>query len=113
MPHKFVIPGNIDLFNRPPVPVPGGGYATVRTMGIGEGTGEDEYEVNIPTVVGNRVVSAEDAIRHYQRTGQHLGKYPTRALAASMARKLHSDYAAGLFARQALRDRIRRADGHQ
>ena len=101
-----VIPGNIDLFKRPPVPAPGGGYATVRSIGIGE----DGREVNIPTVVGGHVVSDADAIKAYQTTGRHLGKYPTRQLAESMARKLHSDYAAGLYnssVRQQLSKRVK------
>jgi len=90
--------GNINLFNRPSVPAPEGGRATVRTIGIEE----DGREVNIPTVVGRRVVSDAAAVRHYRRTGQHLGKYPTRKLASQMARKLHSEYAAGMFSRRKL-----------
>ena len=88
--------GNIDLYNRPSVPAPEGGRSTVRTIGIEE----DGREVNIPTVVGSRVVSDDEAVAEYRRTGKHLGKYPTRKLAASMARKLHGDYAAGLYSRK-------------
>lgn len=100
MPQAKVIPGNIDLYDRPKVRNADGSVSTVRTIGVED----DGYEVNIPTVVGNRVVSDDDAYKEYRRTGKHLGKYPValngRKVAASMARKLHSDYAAGMYNRR-------------
>jgi hypothetical protein len=63
---------------------------------------EDGREVLIPTVVGKRVVSDKEAIGHYRKTGQHLGKFPNPKRATQEARKIHSDYAAGLYAKRKL-----------
>ena len=84
---KFVhpIPGNIDLSARPIVPVDGG-YATVRSIGIGTGKGE----TLLPTVhPAGRIMSDDEAIDHYERTGQHLGIFPTVQQASTYADRLH------------------------
>jgi hypothetical protein len=51
--------GNIDLYARPLVPDPQGGFATVLSMSFGRDVGE----ILVPTVVRNRIVSdqARDA----------------------------------------------------
>ena len=64
--------GNIDLYNRPPVQNEDGSTSTVRSLSFQD---EDGREVLIPTVVGDRVVSDEEAIQHYLQTRQHLGKF--------------------------------------
>jgi hypothetical protein len=84
---------NIDVDRLPEVPnrIPGeGGISTVRSMGITE----DGNEVLIPTVVDGRLAptaaqAEEEAIRHYRRTGKHLGKYASRAAADAAATLLH------------------------
>jgi len=84
---------NIDIDRLPEVPnrIPGeGGISTVRSMGITE----DGNEVLIPTVVDGRLAptaaqAEEEAIRHYRRTGKHLGKYASRAAADAAATLLH------------------------
>lgn len=84
---KFIhpIPGNIDLHARPVVPTEDG-YATVRSMGINTGRGE----TLIPTVhPEGRIMSDEEAVDHYQRTGQHLGIFQTIPQADEYARRLH------------------------
>ena len=76
--------GNINLKTRPKVKNKDGSYSTVRTIGI-EDNGK---HVNIPTVVNGRVVSNQEAVNHYRRTGQHLGKYSTREEADAAAKSL-------------------------
>lgn len=51
--------------------------------------GTDEGEVLIPTVVNGRVVSDEQAIAEYRRTGRHLGIFRTPEEATAYARRLH------------------------
>ena len=85
---RFVhpVPGNIDLNRRPIVP-DGDGYATVRSMGIGT----DRGEALIPTVhPAGRIMSDDEAVDHYARTGQHLGIFPTVEQAAVYADRLHN-----------------------
>ena len=82
-------PGNINLNNRLVVKNPDGSVSTVRTIGVGT----DKGEVNIPTVVGGKVVSNPEAIAHYQQTGENLGTYGTPMAAEAYARQLHDQQA--------------------
>jgi hypothetical protein len=104
---KPVVPGNIDLFARPAVKNADGTTSTVRSMSFEE----DGREVLIPTVVGDSVVSDEEAIAEYRRTGQHLGIFATAEDATAYAKQLHEEYAAGKYdkpqADRATRERVR------
>src|SRR3546814_9007857 len=55
--------------------------------------GTDQGEVLIPTVVGGKVVSEEDAIRHYEATGENLGVFQTPEDASAYAQSLHEQQA--------------------
>ena len=77
-------PGNIDLHSRKKVPVDGG-FATVRSMSFNE----DGREVLVPTAVGGKILSDDDAINHYRTTGKHLGKFSTPHQATRYAERLH------------------------
>jgi hypothetical protein len=78
--------GNIDLTKRPVVKNADGSISTVRSMGVNI----DGKEVLIPTVVGNKVVSDEEAVAHYKKTGEHLGVFKDAASSSAYAQKLHS-----------------------
>lgn len=78
--------GNIDLAKRPVVNNADGTVSTVRSMSANI----DGVEVLIPTVTDDgRVVSDEEAIALYERTGRHLGKFATPADATTYAEALH------------------------
>ena len=83
-------PATLPLGVRDAVKNPDGSISTVRTISIGT----DEGEVLIPTVIGGRVVSDEEAIRHYERTGEHLGVFNSPEEATRYAKKLSGEHAA-------------------
>ena len=91
-PHGLVVPGNIDLSSRPMVKNPDGSISTVRSMSFEE----DGHEILVPTVSDDgRVVSDEEAVANYKKTGKHLGIFDSPENATSYAQRLHSDYAEG------------------
>lgn len=89
-PQGQTTPGNIDLNNRPMVKNPDGSTSTVRSITV---TNDDGSAVLIPTVIGDKVVSNKDAIAHYNKTGEHLGKFKSEDAADVYASKLHNDQA--------------------
>ena len=87
----LLMPGNIDLSNRPKVPNPemgANGYSTVRSIGVEIDGGR---HVNIPTVIDGKLVTPDEAKAHFRRTKQHLGIYNSRQAADSAAVQLHKD----------------------
>jgi hypothetical protein len=85
----LVIPGNIDLTKRPKVKNADGSISTVRSIEVGA----DGLTYLVPTVVGKRVVSNEEAVKHWQQTGEHLGAYKTLKQAKAAGEQLHLDQA--------------------
>jgi len=79
--------GNIDLGDRPAVYNEDGTVSTERSFSIG-----DEYgrETLIPQVVGGKMLSKKDAIKHYRETGEHLGIYKDIPTANAYADAIHN-----------------------
>jgi len=79
--------GNIDLTARPVVKNDDGSISTVRSMSFNE----DGVEILIPTVSPDgKILSDDDAIKLYEETGRHLGKFRTAAQADAYAEALHN-----------------------
>ncbi len=80
--------GNIDIANRPAVRNADGSVSTVRSMGVNI----DGKEVLIPTVSATgKMLTQEEAIAEYKKTGKHLGVFDSPEDATAYAEQLHSD----------------------
>ena len=92
-PNGLVTPGNIDLAHRPHVKNPDGSISTVLSMSFGT----DKGEVLVPKVSPDgRILTDQQAIDLYNRTGQHLGIFKTPDAADRYAETLHQDQAKSL-----------------
>lgn len=82
--------GNVDLNDRPVVHNRDGSISTVRSMS----TNIDGREVLLPTVSDDgRILTNDQAIGLYKRTGKHLGVFDSPQNATAYAQALHNDQA--------------------
>ena len=84
--------GNIDLTQRPIYKNPDGRISTVNSMSFEK----DGIEILIPTIIKDEYGNAKklteyEAIRHYYKTGEYLGKFSTIEEANAYANKLHEE----------------------
>ena len=89
--------GNIDIHNRPVVKNSDGSISTVRSMS----TNIDGREVLIPTVSDDgRIMSDDEAIDNFMKTGKHLGMFDNPNDATAYAESLHNQQADEYLPRQ-------------
>jgi len=87
----LLVPGNINIHQRPVVRNADGSISTVRSMNFTDDGGRN---VVIPTVIqGRGVVPPDEAIKFYRQTGQHLGMFDTPENASAYAQSLHEQQA--------------------
>lgn len=63
-------------------------FGTVRTISFEE----DGKEVVIPTIVNGKLLTPQQAIEHYHKTGESFGKYDSIEEADRIARMLHEEH---------------------
>ena len=78
--------GNIDLNNRKVMQNPDGSISTERSFSVNI----DGKEILLPQVINGKLVSEDEAIDHYYKTGEYLGKFNTPEEANEYAQTLHN-----------------------
>jgi len=83
-----VAPGNVDLYNRPLIQMPGGKSGSVYSMSFGTPQGE----VLVPQISDDgRLMSPNEAIANFHKTGKHLGIFRNPKEADAFGKKISRD----------------------
>lgn len=101
LPQGAVMRGNIELQGRLPVPNPAGGASTVYSMSFRDDDPQSPtfgFEVLVPLADEGRILSEDEAINKFYRTGRHLGVFSDPQSAVAYADQLHKDYESGKYA---------------
>lgn len=77
--------GNIDLQNRPKIKNADQSESTVRTIT----TEIDGKTILLPTVINGKIVSNQEAVEHYKKTGEHMGKFKDEEAANEYDKIIH------------------------
>jgi hypothetical protein len=88
-PRGQLVPGNIDLANRPHIRNRDGSISTVYSASFGDGS----REVLLPLVGRDRIMNDKEAWDEYRKTGKHLGIFDTPGNADAYASRLHEQQA--------------------
>lgn len=84
-PPGMVEKGNLDLDNRPIHFFNDGTYGSELSFSIGT----DKGETLIPQIVNGKLLTRDEAIRHYQQTGENLGTFNSPEAADAYAQRVH------------------------
>jgi len=88
-PPGMLTQGNVDVANRPIVKNPDGSVSTVRSLSFND----NGREILIPTVTDEggepRVLSDDEAVEAYRKSGKHLGMFDTPENATAYAELVH------------------------
>ena len=84
-PKGMVEEGNLDINNRKVLKNPDGTISTESSISISA----DGKEVLIPTVIDGVRYSNKDAVDHFKKTGENLGKFDSSEAADAYAKTLH------------------------
>lgn len=84
-----------DFHARPIAHNPDGTISTVRSITVSDENGNNYV---IPTVINGRVVSNDEAIRHWQQTGETMGVSPDANAADAYSQLIHEGLASDLAA---------------
>lgn len=84
--------GNIELYGRPEIEN-NGQKSTVFSSSFNI----DGNEVLLPLADDGRILTEDEAINKYRKTGKHLGKFRTPQGATKYAEQLHNEYESGKY----------------